>query len=328
MTPQDIAGLFLRDISSWYESKTTGRGTINTNVMAVGLVILDHMADGFPFVDSMYISAQGSQVKELGGAKIREILARYGETRPFRSEGGRTSRGSLVLAREFAALLNESQAATPYLNASPPERAFARELMQGWVVDLLQDQYFNRQRIEAELDHRRPMKFAVRMLLRAARERGGTTAGALAQHLVGAKLSLRFPAQEISNESYTTADQQTERPGDFLVGDTAIHVTMSPGENVISNRCKANLRAGFRSLVLVPEDRVAAAGQLVDNAELEGQVAVNSIEDFVGQNIEEIAGFSDQGIKSGLRDLLECYNERVQAVESDPSLQIAIPENL
>jgi hypothetical protein len=328
MTPQEIADLFLEDIEPWYDTKTTARGDINTNVMAVGMVMLDHMAVAFPLTEPVFVSAQASQVKELGGAKIREILARYGETRPFRSEGGRTSRGSLVLAREFAALLNTSLAATPYMHASPAEQAFARQVVQGWIVVLLQDQYFNQQRIEAELDHRRPVKFAVKMLLAAARERGGTTAGAVAQHLVGAKLSLRFPDQEISNENSTTADQQTERPGDFLVGDTAIHVTMSPGDNLMSNRCKSNLQAGYRPLVLVPEDREAAARQLVDNAGLDDKVAVNSIEDFVGQNIEEIAGFSEPGIKTGLRALLEKYNERVQEVEPDPSLRIKIPENL
>lgn len=328
MTPQEIADLFLKDIEAWYDTKTAPRGDINTNVMAVGMVMLDHMAAAFPLTDSVYVSARASQVRELGGPKIREILARYGETRPFRSEGGRTSRGSLVLAREFAALLNASRAAAPYTSASPAEQAFTRQIMQGWIVVLLQDQYFNRQRIEAEIDHRRPIRFAVNALLQAARERGGTTAGAVAQHLVGAKLSLRFPNKEISNESYTTADQQTERPGDFLVGDTAIHVTMSPGENVISNRSRANVRDGFRPLVLVPEDRVAAARQLVDNADLGGQVGVNSIEDFVGQNVEEIGGFSDQGIKTGLRELLERYNERVRTVEPDPSLQIEIPGNL
>lgn len=300
MNAQKIADLFLEDIAVWYDSKKTSpRGAINTNVMAVGMVMLDHMGTAFPLTESAYVSAQASQVKELGGAKVREILARFGETRQFRSEGGRTSRGSLVVARQFAALLNESQAAGPYLSASPEVKELTREYIQAWIVALLRDQYFNRARIEAELDHRRPVKFAVRMLLQAAKDRGGTTAGAVAQHLVGAKLSLRFPGQEISNESYTTADQQTERPGDFLVGDTAIHVTISPGENLISNRCRANLRSNFRPLVLVPEDRVAAAGQLVDNAELEGQVAVNSIEDFVGQNIEEIAGFSDQGVGPG-----------------------------
>jgi hypothetical protein len=103
---------------------------------------------------------------------------------------------------------------------------------------------------------------------------------------------------------------------------------MSPSHNLISNRCRANLRDGYRPLVLVPGDDVQRAVTLVEIAGLAGQVAVISIEDFVGQNIEEIGGFSDQGIKTGLRDLLERYNERVQAVETDPALLIAVPVNL
>jgi hypothetical protein len=47
-----------------------------------------------------------------------------------------------------------------------------------------------------------------------------------------------------------------------------------------------------------------------------------------GHWLAEIGGFSDPGIRGGLKDLLVCYNERVRAVEPDPSLQIAIPENL
>lgn len=328
MTPKKIADLFLEDLTAWYEGKTSARGEINTNVMAVGMVMIDHMAKAFPLAASTYTSAQQGQVKELGGRKVREILARYGETRVFRSEGGRTSRGSLPLAQEFASLLNGSQAAEPYKNANTSDQELVRWCIQGWIVALLREQYFNRQRIAADLDHRRPMKFAVDALLQAARARGGTTAGAVAQHLVGAKLSLRFPDQSISNESYTTADQQTDRPGDFLVGDTAIHVTMSPGENLISNRSKANLQAGFRPLILVPEDRAAVARQSVDIAHLGGRVAVVSIEDFVGTNVEEIATYTDQGIRTGLKDLLLRYNERVEHVESDPSLQIAIPGNL
>lgn len=328
MTPQEIADLFLKDIEPWYSSQRTAKGNLNTNVMTVGMVMIDHMAAAFPLAEAVYVSSQGSQVAELGGSKIREILARYGETRPFTSEGGRTSRGSLPLAREFATLLNTNAGASHYQAANDSDQKTIRERIQLWIVTLLQDQYFNRQRIEAELDHRRPVKFAVRLLLAAARERGGNAAGAVAQHLVGAKLSLRFPDQVISNESYTTADQQTERPGDFLVGDTAIHVTMSPGDNLMSNRCKQNLRAGYRPLILVPEDREAAARQLAENAGIDDKVAVNSIEDFVGQNIEEIAGFKDTGIKTGLRKLLERYNERVDIVEPDPSLRIKIPENL
>ena len=49
------------------------------------MVMIDHMAASFPLTEAGYVSSQGSQVKELGGAKIREILARYDETRPFGS---------------------------------------------------------------------------------------------------------------------------------------------------------------------------------------------------------------------------------------------------
>ena len=57
-------------------------------------------------------------------------------------------------------------------------------------------------------------------------------------------------------------------------------------------------------------------------------MAVISIEDFVGTNIEEIATFTDKGIRHGLKELLMRYNKRVQSVEPDPALLIAIPENL
>ena len=55
---------------------------------------------------------------------------------------------------------------------------------------------------------------------------------------------------------------------------------------------------------------------------------MSSIEEFVGTNVEEIAAFAAPAIRSGLRALLQRYNQRVQAVEPDPSLQIEIPGNL
>lgn len=79
---------------------------------------------------------------------------------------------------------------------------------------------------------------------------------------MGAKLSLRFPELVITNDSYTTADQQTARPRDFKVGDTAFHITLSPTESLWSNRCRANLQHGFRVHVLVPDRLVDAARNL------------------------------------------------------------------
>ncbi|GAA3112899.1 hypothetical protein GCM10020001_034890 [Nonomuraea salmonea] len=58
------------------------------------------------------------------------------------------------------------------------------------------------------------------------------------------------------------------------------------------------------------------------------RIAIQSIEDFVGTNVEEVAGFSKSGIRTQLRILLEEYNGRIQKAEADHSLQVEIPENL
>ncbi|HEY6309468.1 MAG TPA: DUF4928 family protein [Streptosporangiaceae bacterium] len=327
LSPEEIAELFLGDIQPWYEGKRDANGTMATNVMTVGLVMIDHMAGDFPLKEQQYLTS--SQVRNLGRARIRTILVRHDEHRQFTSEAGRTSRGSVPLARELAGVLNSSLGAQPYINSTADEQEEIRYLLRAWFVARIRADYFDRRRIEAdELDPNKPSRQAIAELLKAARDRGGYAAGAVAQHLVGAKLSLRFPDRDIGNESYSTADQQTDRPGDFLVGDTAIHVTMSPGDNLMSNRCRDNLQDGFRPLVLVPDDRVEAARQLAANAGIGDRVAVSSVEEFVGTNIEEIAAFAAPEIRSGLRALLQRYNQRVQAVEPDPSLQIEIPGNL
>jgi hypothetical protein len=323
----EIAGLFLSGVEPWYEGKRDASGTMATNVMTVGLVMIDHMANAFPLDEEHYLTP--SQVRNLGRSRVRSILVRHDENRQFTSEAGRTSRGSVPLARELAGILNTSPGAELYLNSTASEQEEIRYILRAWFVARIRADYFDRRRIEAdELDPTKPSRRAVAELLKAARDRSGYAAGAVAQHLVGAKLSLRFPDREIGNQSYSTADQQTDRPGDFLVGDTAIHVTMSPGDNLMSDRCKDNLQNGYRPLVLVPEARVEAARQLADNAEIGDRVAVSSIEEFVGTNIEEIAAFAAPEIRSGLRVFLERYNQRVQAVEPDPSLQIEIPGNL
>jgi hypothetical protein len=328
MTPEEIANLFIPDMAAWYENAREPNGSINKNVMAVGLVMIEHMGKAFPLDEKRYITKMGGQVSLLGPASAKRILASHGEMRPFTREAGRSSRGSIDHARRLADTLNNSPGASPYLSVSEDDREKVRDALQGWVVEQMKGDYFNQQRIQAEVDHTKPVKFAVNALLKAASARGGTTSGAVAQHLVGAKLTLRFPGEKVHNESYTTADQQTHRQGDFQIGDTAFHVTMRPSNSLISNRCRANLTAKFRPVVLVPEEFADAARSMVALENLDGQVAVVSIEDFVGTNIEEIGIFSERGIRTELKNLLERYNERVKAVEPDPGLLIQIPSNL
>ncbi|WP_158238950.1 DUF4928 family protein [Streptomyces barkulensis] len=313
-------------ISAWYESKRTAKGSIDSNVMCAGLYITEFLACDFPLTRDMY--AAESQVKGASGAKAKSILGEHGEHRRFTSEGGRTSRYTIRHAETLADVINKFGEEHGIADLSDVERLDLSALLQGWFVGKVREDYFGKKRISAEIDPGNSVRTTVANLIAAGRERGGTTAGAIAQHLVGAKLKIRFPDADVNVESYTTADVQTGRAGDYEIGDTALHVTMAPGEKVFRDRCAHNLREGFRPRVLVPEDAVAAAVQIARLSGLEKKIAIQSIEDFVGTNIEETAGFTKDEIRVKLRELLELYNQRIETAESDMSLKIEIPSNL
>ncbi len=61
---------------------------------------------------------------------------------------------------------------------------------------------------------------------------------------------------------------------------------------------------------------------------LPGRISVQSLEAFISQNLEELSGFNRSQRLAGLRDLLQTYNSRVDAIEPDKSLLIEIPPNL
>jgi hypothetical protein len=151
-------------------------------------------------------------------------------------------------------------------------------------------------------------------------------AGYVAQHLVGAKLQLRFPDVEVSNESASTADRPTNRSGDFMIGSTVFHVTVSPMEGVYK-KCQENIKEGLKVYLIVPDGKLAAARQLAEQY-CNGQIAVESLESFISQNIEEISVFAADKLKHSLVRLVKIYNERVNAVEVDKSLMIELPSNL
>ncbi|MCK1843499.1 MULTISPECIES: DUF4928 family protein [Micromonospora] len=316
----------INSLEDWRETKRNRKGAIDANVFCAGLYVTEHLGRHYPLSRSDYLSE--SQVKGAGGPQAQRILRKHGEERPFLKEGGRTSRMTKEIAVELVSVIDGHPRSDDLRALSEKELGQVATTLQAWFVDQIKVEYFGKQRLKTEFVPATPIKLVVAAVLRAAHERGGNTAGAVAQHLVGAKLALRFPALTIGNESYTTADAQTARPGDFLVGDTVIHVTMSPGQSLFEGRCKANRAAGYRCRVLVPEAKLAAALQLSELGQVGDYVAIQAVEDFVGTNVEEMAEFRDQSIRSGLRRLLETYNKRTAEAETDPSLLIELPENL
>ena len=161
-------------------------------------------------------------------------------------------------------------------------------------------------------------------LLQAAHADGKE--GAVAKHLVGAKLALRFPELKIRNKPSSAADVQVGEHGDFQLHDTVFHVTVSPMP-ALYEKCGRNLRDGLRVYVLVPERVLAASRELAEQS-FSGQLQILSIESFVSQNIDEISEFSTTRLRKDLYRLLFTYNDRISAVEADKSLLIEIPQNL
>ena len=195
------------------------------------------------------------------------------------------------------------------------------------MVGRIRDDFYDRQRLTLEIDFSKQTRRTVDGLLAAARDKGGNTIGAVAQHLMGATLEIRHTDLAIENQSYTTADQQTGRAGDFMVNDTAIHVTVGPTEALVA-KCQTNIEQGFHPLIITLEEKMGAARALAENIGIRDRVAVLGIEDYVAGSIVDIARYSEPETRRVLHQLFDTYNSRVAAVEPDPSLLVEIPENL
>lgn len=182
----------------------------------------------------------------------------------------------------------------------------------------------DRQRIKFAYEMKKTTRQCVKDILTAARQT--SKEGPVAQYLIGAKLQLRFPDKKIENKSYSTADEQQHRPGDFFVGTTAFHVTIAPMPAVFE-KCQRNSENGLRPFLLVPERLLQGARQ---NADLKPSIPieVEAVESFLAQNIFELSEFSSDLLPAQFRRLLEIYNRRVNAVEIDKSMLIEIPANL
>lgn len=324
MTAGNIAAALDAAIEDWYEAQRTVAG-VNRNVMTVGLIMCEHMRAHFPLDEAQWFS--GSQVRLLGGSRIERILARNGEARPLASEGGRTSRGSQELARGFQSAVNASTAADEFTAAVPDVRAEVIGSLQASMVERIQADFFDRQRLRIEYRRHEPTSAVIRQLLDAASRCGGNAAGAVAQHVVGAALCLHYPDLSIDNHSYTTADEQTGRIGDFVVNDAAFHVTTAPGEALL-RKCAQNLALDVLPIVLTLRDRIAAGEGLAGNLGIADLVSVRDVVEFVADAVDVPAQHQRHQMAARLRDLLDTYNTRVAAAETDPSLQVEIPDNL
>ena len=307
-------------LEEWYASvKRRQRTGTPKGTICGSLVVLERLKEDFDLDLDSHTAEGGSQIKGAGGTAAIRILESHGEHRPFAAEGGRTNRG---LRGDIGALLLAIKS-TALVGMADEERAAALSEAQEWLVGKARE-HLNARGLKAVYNPSHTSRQMVHDLLSAART--AKKDGAVAQHLVGAKLQMRFGELSIENNSYSTADQQTGRSGDFQINDTVFHVTVSPFDALFS-KCERNLDDGLRVFVLVP-DRVLLAARQNAEQHRAGRISVEAIESFVSQNIEEIGAFGLGDVRNSTLSLLLEYNRRVDEVEYDKSLKVEIPTNL
>ena len=268
----------------------------------------------FPIDANEFRTANEGQVAGLGGSAVRKVLSAHGIERILSDEGGRTSRGNMGRMRAYADVLN----------ALWEERALNLDEAERFWVDRVQ-RYFDSQPFTFKLDPSKSLRFCVRHLLAQAvarqREVKGTMyAGAVMQHLVGAKLDL-ITGNKVEHHGFSVADAPSSRSGDFLIGDVAVHVTTAPTEALV-RKCQTNLEGGLRPLIVTTEDGLGGAKALSKQAALEDRIDMIEIEQFRAANLYEWSGFIRDARPTTVQDLIDRYNEIVAETETDPSLRI------
>ena len=97
-----------------------------------------------------------------------------------------------------------------------------------------------------------------------------------------------------------------KEPGDadFLVGDVAIHVTVTPGEALI-RKCERNLQKGLRPVIVTVYKGVPIAGGLADQRAIADRIDIFEAEQFLAGNLYELGKFGAQGRRATAEQIVE-----------------------
>lgn len=286
--------------------------------LCVALVVTQHARDmGLPIDAVKLVTEGGGQVLGLGKGAVQKVLKRHGISRVLAAEGGRTSRGSLNNMREYVAFLN---------GLGKKMKVDLDEVEEFWIERV--HEFFSAKPFKIKLDASRSLRAVIRDVVAQAEDRqrassGTHYAGAVLQHLVGAKLECALGRGILQHNCFATADAPGGRVGDFFIGDVAIHVTTSPGEGVIE-KCRENLNEGLKAVIVTLQKGTTVAEVLAENRGIGDRVDVFEIEQFIALNLYELGKFGAEGRQVAVGELVKRYNEIVDEVETDPGIKIEL----
>lgn len=295
------------------EMKIHGKGAL-----AVVLHVSRYAKEnGLPLDANALITEGSGQVLGLGKGAVQRILNDHGITQVLAEEGGRTSRGSIGVMRAYVT----------FLNGLRIKKAGVLDEVEAWWIDRIKE-HFSAKPFRLRFDAAKGLQAIIQDLLAQAKKRqqessGMMYQGAMLQHLVGAKLDLALPELDITHNGFSVADAVSDRAGDFVIDDSIIHITTSPGEAVI-RKCQRNLEGGAKPIILTVADGVSVAKGLAGNAGLAGRIDIMDAEQFLAANLHELTFFKTSERKTTLEKLIETYNRIVSENETDPSLRIEL----
>ncbi len=303
-------------LNEWLRS-CTRRNDVSRNTVAVGLVVLHALRQSCPVRKDQIVS-DGGEIKGSRGVSLHRTLKEYGvETATNKYVEGVTTRQ----AHQDGQRLLESLEYGKFLEGIDAD---ARDNL---LVELIRElvghakSWFQRQHLKVACDIKKSPSQWVKDIITEAQ---GRSTGAVEQHLVGAKLARRYAGViDIPNHPSHAGDAQTRRQGDFVVGQTAFHVTAAPSI-ALMQRCISNIQSGFHPVLLVPADKVSDARGLANGHGIGPNLTILSIEDFIGINVIELSTGDQRQFLDLFRSIIDIYNKRLAEVENNLSLIIEI----
>jgi hypothetical protein len=301
----------LEILTKWLES-CTRNNKISRNTVAMGIVVFDHLKSKCPVTREDVISQGG----EVSGARsgLGKILVSHGIPSSYLKEIT-TRQGH----QDGQRLFEMFEWGNKFEQLTVEERdVILLELIE--ILRKLANDWLKRQNLNLDLDRRQAPATWINVIVENAKGRSG---GIVEQQLVGAKLARRFQGVDIPNHPAHAGDKQTERMGDFTISNLVYHVTAAPSRNVLQ-KCSDNLKVGLHPILLVPREQENKVLVLAQDEGIDQQLTIISIESFIALNIIELATDESKDFFSVLKEIVEIYNARLSAVETDLSLQIEL----
>lgn len=276
--------------------------------------MLDHLLAKSTVLPEEVISPGGEIINSR--SKLHSILKTYGIIQPEKYLKEVTTRQAHPDGKRLFEIFDYGQF---FEDQSDLERTeIILELIQVLIGQV--NQWFERQNIKLQFEkHHSPTEW-VKNILEIAKGKSG---GVVEQHLIGATLQCYHSNIFVDNFPGHAADFQTGRVGDFLIGASVYHVTAAPTPAVIQ-KCSDNTKSSLHPILLVPSEIVSKAKSFAEYTGVQKQITVVAIENFIAIHIIEMANWHQVEFSKIFQKIIEIYNQRIEAVETDMSLKIDV----